>query len=335
MGPSTSSWKAVCSDPGHARAAQLPENRSRLQDALKRPRGRTPTAGSSPGCGQDRPCPRCWVSRSRAPRGQPCLRRLLPCRAPGGCSKCRAGGCCWAGKAQRRGSGYSTAGRRCREKPGRVTACCGMADRRRRSRYARDAAVRSAVPAVTRAEVPPRPSARPDALAPSPFPNPPRGTGPRRRVPAHEASSPEQGRWFPSQRRLPSRRLVHTGAERSPGCLSGVICPFWGLAWVCSRGAALSVRAWGPEPCWEGAGPPQHHGRLALSPGTAPCGPWEASPAGFLGAARSPGCCNLVEKLVNAPVLLLRLLLETSWECSGHVGQPRQTALQLSALKGV
>lgn len=115
----------------------------------------------------------------------------------------------------------------------------------------------------------------------------------------------------------------------------GLSAPFGDLPGFAVRGAALSVRAWGPEPCWEGAGPPQHHGRLALSPGTALCGPWEASLAGFLGAACSPGCCNLVEKLLNGPALLLRLLLETSWECLGHVGQPRQTALQLSALKGV
>lgn len=186
------------------------------------------------------------MSQSRAPRGQPCCAVLLPCRAPGGCSKCRAGGCCWAGKPQRHSSGYSTAGRWCPEKSGTVTACRGIADHRRRSRCARDAAVRSAVPAVTRAEVPPHPSARPDALALSPFPNPPRGTGLRRRVPAHEASNPEQGRWFPSQWWLPSRRVVHTGADPSPGCSSGVICPFWGFAWVCSQGGCSERPSVGP-----------------------------------------------------------------------------------------
>lgn len=35
----------------------------------------------------------------------------------------------------------------------------------------------------------------------------------------------------------------------------GLSAPFLAFAWVWSRGAALSVQAWGPAPCWEGAGP--------------------------------------------------------------------------------
>lgn len=58
--------------------------------------------------------------------------------------------------------------------------------------------------------------------------------------------------------------ITFTQALTSP---LGLAASFWDFSGFGGRETALSTLVWGPVLCWEGAGPPEHQGRLALCPG--------------------------------------------------------------------